>query len=85
MIHALLHNGEHSCPCAWADGRALPSGNPEHREPAYTSLLDTKLGELSDQRKQENEMLEWGLGRWKGEIEGWADFMVVHILEFEIL
>lgn len=40
MIHAMPHNGEHSCPCARADGPAPPSGDLEHRESAYTSLLD---------------------------------------------
>ena len=41
VIHPMFHNGEHSCPCAWADGPVPPSGDSEHREPAFTSLLGT--------------------------------------------
>lgn len=41
VIHPMLHNGEHSCLCAWADGSAPPSGDSEHREPAYTSPWGT--------------------------------------------
>ena len=43
VIHPTLHNGEHSCLCAWADGPAPPSGDSEHREPVYTSLWGTHL------------------------------------------
>lgn len=41
VIHRMLHSGEHSCLCAWANGPSPPSDDSTHREPTYTSLWGT--------------------------------------------